>query len=127
VSVDVRTWSRPRQRAAWVAGALLGLLLLVGVYYLTTLAHNGGGLGQREVVVVFAPAASQEQHASVLKICGHVRNATPEPMGSAKQLSARVSNVRFRIDRASDADVAQLLTCVQAQPGVVGFDVPSQM
>jgi hypothetical protein len=30
-------------------------------------------------------------------------------------------DARFRIDSASDKDIARLETCLQKQPGVVGF------
>jgi hypothetical protein len=83
------------------------------------------GLGKREWVVIFKPGATQLQHEEVLAACSNIPNVDPEPMGDGKLVSELDSNVRFRVDKASDADLAQLATCFgqpQFKPFVKSYD-----
>jgi hypothetical protein len=77
-------------------------------------------LSKREWVVIFKPGATQEQHRQVLAACSNIPNVVPEPMGDGKLVSELASNVRFRVDKASDADLAALATCF-AQPQFASF------
>ena len=72
----------------------------------------GAALSKRELVVVFQPHATQDQHRLVLASCGNIPDAVPEPMGNGTLPSELMSNVRFRIDHASDANLGRLLTCI---------------
>ena len=72
----------------------------------------GAALGKREWVVIFKPGASQEQHKQVLAACSGIAHVDPEPMGTGTLVSERLSNVRFRVDKASDGDLAKLSICL---------------
>jgi hypothetical protein len=68
-------------------------------------------LSKREWVVIFKPGATQEQHKLVLTACSNIPHVDPEPMGNGQLVSELASNVRFRVDKASDADLAKLSQC----------------
>jgi len=90
---------------------------------------NKAALNRRELVVHFAPTATGAQHDAARTACATAApHASPEP--SPTTTSSRVApaqDVRFRVDRASDRDLNQLLQCLRRQPGVVGFDLPDAM
>jgi hypothetical protein len=46
----------------------------------------------------------------------------PEAMGDGKLVSELASNVRFRIDKASDADLAKLSVCFEQFSFVKSYD-----
>jgi hypothetical protein len=82
-------------------------------------------ISKRELVVVFAPGATQAQHAAVLQACADAAPRTsPEPMSSPSSAAGQIGDVRFRVDHANDRDINQLLQCVRKQPGVTGFNLP---
>jgi hypothetical protein len=91
----------------------------------TTVASLAGATGckgaQREVIVFFAADSSQAQHEAALHACTGVANHTsPEPIAAGTHRVAPTSDVRFRIDKADDRDIAQLEKCLTNQPGVIG-------
>lgn len=101
--------------------ALLGLLMTGCSSKLTR------GLGAQEVVVYFSPTATSADRLGVIHACGHLPNAAPEPLPSANApASSREYGVRFRVDRASNYQLQQLLSCLGRQPGVVGYNIPDQ-
>ena len=109
-----------RRAAEWCAGAVL-VSSLAGA--LT--GCNAAAFTKRELVVNFFPNATQAQHTAVLKVCaGAAPRTSPEPMTSPASVAGRIGDVRFRVDRASDRDINQLLQCVRKQPGVAGFNLP---
>lgn len=105
----------PLRRVA--ATVLVGATLLSGCKY-------SDALSKRELVVVFEPHATQDQHRLVLASCGDITDAVPEAMGDGKLESELMSNVRFRIDHASDANLGRLLTCIKQFPFVLTTDIP---
>jgi hypothetical protein len=97
-------------KLGWVAGVVSVLVAVAGCR-----------ATQREIVVFFGPDAPQTQHENALHACtGVAKNTSPEPITPSTHRVARTSDVRFRIDRANDHDIAQLEICLQRQPGVVG-------
>jgi hypothetical protein len=101
-----------------ITACLLAVLSVVGA---GAVAGCGPNAYRRELVVVFAASATPEQHAAALENCtGVAPNTSPEPIVHSSFASSRVYDVRFRIDHASDRDVAQLQACLAKQPGVVG-------
>lgn len=98
---------------------------VVGVVALAAvLSACSGNITKRELVVHFAPSASPEDHEAALNACsGAAPRTSPEPMvHNDKYPTTRISDVRFRIDKANDKDIAQLESCLAKQPGVVGFE-----
>jgi hypothetical protein len=98
-----------------------------GVLAVASLAGLSGckysaALAKREWVVIFKPGATQAQHRLVLATCGNVPNVVPEAMGNGKLESELASNVRFRIDKASDGQLAELVTCFQKFDFIKSYD-----
>jgi hypothetical protein len=82
-------------------------------------------LSQREVVVVFGQDSTPAQHRAARDACSGFENASPEPLPtSSRYASERLSDVRFRVDKASDGQINDLYTCLRKQPGVVGVNIP---
>lgn len=102
------------------AGVVLSAALLVVLA--AGCGRYGGKLARRELVVHFAPGATTAQHLAARKACTGIPNTTPEPIVANPLPSERVNDIRFRIDRASDRDLARLSACLNRQPGVVGVD-----
>ena len=69
-------------------------------------------LGRQEWVVIFKPGATQQEHREVLAECTGIPHVDPEPMGDGTMVSELASNVRFEVDKASDADLAKLSGCL---------------
>ena len=111
----------PAVRAA-SAVVLLGVVGLSA----TGCGAYGAALRQREAVVYFANDATLAQHEAARTACTGYPNATPEPVPSSRYKSDQVADVRFRIDNASDADLAKLFGCLQKQPGVIGVNIPDK-
>ena len=75
---------------------------------------------KRELVVFFTSASTAAQHLQARSNCATVAShATAEPMTTST--GGGNPDVRFRIDHASDKDIATLEACLQRQPGVSGF------
>jgi hypothetical protein len=81
-------------------------------------------LSVREVVVHFAPTASQAVHLAAERHCHGYPGVVPEPFKYSKLPSSQAFDVRYRVDRASDYELNRLYVCLSAQPGVVGVDMP---
>lgn len=79
-------------------------------------------LAKREWVVIFKPGATQEQHKLVLATCSDIPHVDPEPIGNGTLVSELASNVRFRVDKASDGDLNKLALCFEKFPFVQSYD-----
>jgi hypothetical protein len=100
-----------------VAGA--GLLCLVGML---TGCRQTANLSRQEVVVVFKADATQADHSRVWALCQHIDGTEPEPLVTeSKYLATLRSNVRFKVDHATNYQLQQLFTCLKQDPSVVGY------
>jgi hypothetical protein len=79
-------------------------------------------LGQQWAVVHFRPATSVATLLKVRAACSHVPNIRPEALPPDRKGLDMIYSVRFRTDRASDANLAQLQQCLQKFPSVTGID-----
>jgi hypothetical protein len=94
--------------------------LLVSCAGLVAVVVTGCNGTKRELTVVFALDSTHAQHTAALRNCtGAAPRTTPEPQPTDVRFSS--SDVRFRIDSATDRDIAKLETCLGKQPGVKGF------
>ena len=85
-------------------------------------------LSKREVVVHFSSSATEAQHAAAREACATATpKASPEPIVHNKYATTRIDDIRFRVDKADDHDLAQLYKCLSKQPGVVGVSDPMEM
>jgi hypothetical protein len=83
---------------------------------------------KRELVVHFSSSATPAQHRTARDACAHAApHVTAEPMVTSSFASAQANDVRFRIDEASDADIAKLENCLHNQVGVLGVSDTADM
>lgn len=88
------------------------------------LAGCGGNVRFREVVVTFDRTAGEAARARVLQACAGVPHTSPEPRPSSALRSTQANDVRFRVDDASDRELAALYACLQRDPAVRGVSIP---
>ena len=93
------------------------------------LALAGGGcarfdatFGKQEAVVQFQPQTSNAARLKVRAACSHVPRATPEPLPTDHLAADTDYDVRYRVDNASDGDLAKLQECLQKFRSVVGIE-----
>ena len=85
-------------------------------------------LSKREIVVHFTSTATPAQHEAARAACATAApHASPEPIVHNKFPTTRLQDVRFRVDKANDHDLAQLYNCLGKQPGVIGVSDPMDM
>ncbi|HEX5301621.1 MAG TPA: hypothetical protein VFW50_31985 [Streptosporangiaceae bacterium] len=100
-----------------LAGA--GLILLAATA-LAGCSQFDKALGQREAVVTFRSGTPVSQRLAVRSACAKVHAVTAPPLPSDLSSPYALQQLTFRIDHASDADVARLETCLEKFPGVAG-------
>jgi hypothetical protein len=80
---------------------------------------------KREVVVVFKPGSTPADRDRVRAACADASpHASPEPVGPGTLKSSRVNDVRYRVDKADDSELAKLYTCLTKDPSVRGVNLP---
>jgi hypothetical protein len=104
---------------AVTAGAVIAAAVLASA----GCAKFDAALGKQELVVAFRPGTSQAAMMKARSACSNLPNATPEPMPTGGNATSGVYDVRFRIDHASDADVARLEGCLSHFRSVQGVNV----
>ena len=78
-------------------------------------------LGQRQAVVAFKPGTPVSQRLAVRSTCAKVPAVKAQPLPSDLNSPYALQQVTFRIDHATDADIARLETCLTKFPAVVGI------
>ena len=73
-------------------------------------------------VVQFQPQTPNSVRLKVRAACSHVPQAIPEPLPTDHLASDLASDVRYRVDHASDGNLARLQQCLQRFPSVVGIE-----
>ena len=106
--------ARPRRRLAGAGVALLAAALLAGC------SQFDAALGQRQAIVSFRPGTPVSQRLTVRSTCAKVPAVTAQPLPSDLNSPYALQQLTFRIDRATDAEVAQLETCLARFPAVAG-------
>src|SRR5690242_10921762 len=101
-----------------LAGA--GLILLAAIT-LAGCSQFDQALGQREAIVSFRSGTPVSQRLAVRSTCAKVHAVTAPPLPSDLSSPYALHQLIFRIDHASDADVARLETCLDKFPGVAGI------
>ena len=77
--------------------------------------------GKQEAVVQFHPQTPNSVRLKVRAACSHVPQAIPEPLPTDHLASDLAYDVRYRVNHASDGDLAKLQQCLQRFPSVVGI------
>jgi hypothetical protein len=80
--------------------------------------------GQREAIVIFREGTPKSVRLDVRAACSRVPNANPEPLPRSGKLSDYLNDVRYRIDDATDAQLAQLENCLNRFRSVKGVEMP---
>lgn len=111
--------ARPRRRSrlAPAAAAALAAVALAAA----GCASFDRAFGQQEAVVQFQPQTSNAARLKVRAACSHVPQATPEPLPTSRY-AAIEDGVGYRVDNASDGDLARLQQCLQRFKSVVGIE-----
>ena len=78
-------------------------------------------LGQRQAVVSFRQGTPLSQRLAVRSTCAKVPAVRAQPLPSDLNSPYALQQVTFRIDHATDADIARLETCLDKFPAVVGI------
>ena len=77
-------------------------------------------LGQRQAVVAFKPGTPVSQRLAVRSACGKVPEVRAQPVPSNLNSPYALQQLTFRVDHATNADIARLEKCLARFPSVVG-------
>jgi hypothetical protein len=113
----------PPGRSAWRGRAVI--LLLAGglLAAVTGCAQFDAALGKQEAVVQFKTGTSKATRLHVRAACSHVPQARPEALPTDHKASDLLYDVIYRVDNASNAQIAELEQCLQKYPSVLGIDI----
>jgi hypothetical protein len=78
--------------------------------------------GQRDAVVQFQPQTTNAARLKVRAACAHLPHATPEPLPTGQPATSLSYDVRYRVDKATDGDLARLQQCLQKFRSVAGIE-----
>ncbi len=105
--------------AAWAVLAAVLALALAGA----GCASFDATFGKQEAVVQFQPQTPNSVRLKVRAACSHVPQAAPEPLPTSHVAQGMAAyEVRYRVDHASDGDLAKLQQCLQRFPSVAGIE-----
>ena len=96
-------------------------LILVTAAALAGCSQFDHALGQRKAIVTFRSGTPVSQRLNVRSACAKVHAVTAPPLPSDLSSPYALHQLIFRIDHASDADVARLETCLDKFPAVAGI------
>jgi hypothetical protein len=111
--------SAPRHRRLTVAGTAVTVAVTVAA--LAGCSQFDAALGQRQAVVSFRAGTPLSQRLAVRSACAKVPAVKAQPLPSDLNTPYALQQVTYRIDHATDADVARLETCLAKFPAVVGI------
>ena len=80
-------------------------------------------LGQRQAVVTFRPDAPVSQRLAVRSACAKIPEVKAPPVPSDLNSPYALRQLTFRIDHATNADVARLEKCLDRFPSVAGVSL----
>ena len=100
----------------------VGIMLAVLVPAVAGCSTFDRTFGKQEAVVQFQPQTSNSARLKVRAACSHVPQAIPEPLPTDHLAVDTANDVRYRVDHASDGDLAKLQQCLQRFPSVVGIE-----
>jgi hypothetical protein len=106
-----------RVAALTIAGSLLVGAGLGGC------AKFDAALGKQEIVVAFKNGTTTATRLKVRAACSHIPQARPEALPANHLASDNLYDVIYRVDKASNAQLARLESCLQKYPSVTGVDL----
>ena len=105
---------RRRRLTAAATAAVAAAAVLAGC------SQFNEALGQRQAIVSFRPDTPLSQRLTVRSTCAKVPAVTAQPLPSDLNSPYALQQLTFRIDHASNADIAQLEKCLAKFPAVAG-------
>jgi len=108
-----------RRRRLTAAGVAV-VAATVAAVALAGCSQFDAALGQRQAVVAFKPGTPVSQRLAVRSACAKVPEVKAPPVPSDLNSPYALQQLTFRIDHASNADVARLEKCLARFPSVVG-------
>ena len=104
-------------RARRLTGGAAGIAALA---VLAGCSQFDAALGQRQAVVSFRDGTPVSQKLMVRATCAKVPAVTPQPLPSDLTSRYALQQLTYQVNKASDADVAQLEKCLAKFPAVAG-------
>lgn len=102
---------------------IIAVAAFSGLGVWSTLTGAFDPLAQREIVVMFKDGTPRAERAHVRADCAAPPAVVAEPMGPGDRKHARLNDVRYRVDDASDGQIASASGCLNKHPSVVGVDL----
>ena len=96
-------------------------LILVAAAALAGCSQFDQALGRREAIVTFRSGTPVSQRLTVRSTCARVHAVTAPPLPSDLSSPYALHQLTFRIDHATNADVARLEKCLARFPSVAGI------
>jgi hypothetical protein len=87
---------------------------------LTGCSQFDAALGQRQAVVTFRPGTPVSQRLAIRSACANLPEVKAPPIPSDLNSPYALQQLTYRIDHASNADVARLEKCLARFPSVLG-------
>lgn len=100
--------------------AAAGTAVVAAAVALAGCSQFDAALGQRQAVVTFRPDTPMSQRLAVRSACAKVPEVKAPPVPSDLNSPYALQQLTFRIDHATNADVARLEKCLDRFPSVVG-------
>ena len=110
--------SARRRRRLTAAGT--AVTAVVAVAALAGCSQFDAALGQRQAIVSFRAGTPVSQRLAVRSACAKVPAVKAQPLPSDLNSPYALQQVTYRVDHATDADIARLETCLDKFPAVVG-------
>ena len=107
-----------RRRRLTAAGA--AAIAAITVAALAGCSQFDAALGQRQAIVSFRTGTPLSQRLTVRSTCARVPAVTAARLPSDLNSPYALQQVTFRIDHASNADIARLEKCLARFPAVAG-------
>jgi len=100
--------------------AAAGAAVVAAAAALAGCSQFDAALGQRQAVVAFQPDTPVSQRLAVRSACAKVPEVKAPPVPSDLTSPYALQQLTFRIDHATNADVARLEKCLARFPSVAG-------
>ena len=107
-----------RRRRLTAAGT--AVVAVTAAVALAGCSQFDAALGQRQAVVTFRPDTTVSQRLAVRSACAKVPEVKAPPVPSDLNSPYALQQLTFRIDHATNADVARLEKCLARFPSVLG-------
>jgi hypothetical protein len=101
-------------------GPLAAVLALAAATALAGCSRFDAALSQRQAIVTFRSGTPVAQRLTVRATCAKVPSVTAPPLPADLKSPYALQPLIYRIDRATDADVAMLEKCLARFPSVAG-------